>query len=154
MRNFKNLACVATWLRNIRHSVQGENVVCEPFWFRVWFSPLKGIIVWRDSQASLLTNLNVVEPLALSCLPAVLNSGFGKWTSKSARIACSIQNYTNHAFSSGLTEAPPAIFWSRYLSHVWVKSCLSESNLSKKGEKKMRAFATYPVSRQKRVVVP
>ena len=33
-------------------------------------------------------------------------------------------------------EAPPAIFWSRYLSPVWVKSRLSESNLSKKGPPK------------------
>ena len=35
-----------------------------------------------------------------------------------------------------LAEAPPGIFWSRYLSQVWVKSHLSESNLSKKGPPK------------------
>ena len=31
-------------------------------------------------------------------------------------------------------EALPAIFFLRYLSHVWVESDLSESNLSKKGD--------------------
>ena len=35
-------------------------------------------------------------------------------------------------------EAPTAVFLSRYLSHVWVKSHLSESNLSKKRPKKVR----------------
>ena len=34
------------------------------------------------------------------------------------------------------SEAPTAVFWSRYLSQVWVKSHLSESNLSKKGPPK------------------
>ena len=50
-------------------------------------------------------------------------------------------------------EAPTAVFWSRYLSQVWVKSHLSESNLSKKDLKK-RVFATYPVFQQKCVFDP
>ena len=45
-------------------------------------------------------------------------------------------------------EAPVTIFLTRCLSKVWVKSHLSESNLSKKNTKK-RVFATNPVSQQK-----
>ena len=39
-------------------------------------------------------------------------------------------------FFPSWAEAPTAVFWSRYLSQVWVKSHLSESNLSKKGPPK------------------
>ena len=42
-------------------------------------------------------------------------------------------------------EAPTAIFLSRYLSHVWVKSHLSESNLSKKGDQKSAYLQHIPL---------
>ena len=45
-------------------------------------------------------------------------------------------------------EALSAIFWLGYLSQVWVKSHLSESNLSKKGDKKC-AYSRHILFRDK-----
>ena len=47
--------------------------------------------------------------------------------------SCNFQKFPNN-FIDIYPEALPALFFLRYLSHVWVESDLSESNLSKKGD--------------------
>ena len=105
---------------------------------------------WRQASCCRGQTETWVETLSQRLKP-------GKEICRHTLVGRQILFFTKGVFEEKLpslgTEAPPNIFWSRYLSHVWVKSRLSESNLSKKDLKKC-VFTTYTVSRQKCVFDP